>query len=296
MTEYGVQPTGFVRKPLSVILAEIEAALITEFGPQVIQTSQSPLGQINGLFADLVNELWERAEDIYLSYDPDQAEGTRLDTLARIRLMDRGDNSDLEMRQAITNNGQARIDLQDLSRAIGGLDGVTYHQVFTNETGEIDIEFECGTVAVAVIGGDDEEIAKVLRLYVAPGINTYGNYSVTSEIDGFCRSANIIRPIPITVSLDITVRAFKDRFGCPAPSPTAIRAGLIEDWLASRINGLDVTSFTLRSLIESRFPNIELISFTGERDGIVGAANQPVDISFIEIADLIESNISVTIQ
>ena len=152
MTDYGVQPTGFVRKPLTVILAEIEAALITEFGPDVVQTSQSPLGQLTGLFADLANEIWERAEDLYLSYDPEQAEGTRLDTLARIRLLSRGNDSDEEMRRALTNNGQARIDLQDLSRAIGGLDGVTFHQVFTNETGEIDIELERGTVAIAVIG------------------------------------------------------------------------------------------------------------------------------------------------
>ena len=85
MTDYGVQPTGFVRKPLNVILAEIEAAMITEFGPDAIQTAQSPFGQLNGLFADLANELWERAEDIYLSHDPDQAEGNRLDTIGRVR-------------------------------------------------------------------------------------------------------------------------------------------------------------------------------------------------------------------
>jgi hypothetical protein len=295
MSEYGVQPTGFVRKPLSVILAEIEASLITEFGPGVIQTVQSPLGQLNGLFADLANESWERGEDLYQSYDPDQAEGNRLDTLGRIRLLSRGDDTDEQFRQAITNRGQARIDLQDLSRAIGGLDGVTYHQVFTNETGEIDTGLERGTVAVAVIGGDDEEIARTMRRHIAPGINTYGNHPVSSEIDGYCRSAYIIRPIPVPVTLTLNVKASKDRYGCPPPSPTAIRAALIEDWEATRINGLDITSFSLRSLIESRFPNIELLTFVGERDEIGQVHNQPVDIAFIEIAELSEANTTVTI-
>ena len=85
MADYGVQSEGFVRKPLSIVLAEIESALITEFGPGFVQTPQTPMGQINGIFAEAVAKLWEHAEDIYQSYDPDQAEGTRLDTLGRLR-------------------------------------------------------------------------------------------------------------------------------------------------------------------------------------------------------------------
>ncbi|GFO80970.1 MAG: hypothetical protein A49_05970 [Methyloceanibacter sp.] len=295
MSEYGVQPTGFVRKPLTVILAEIEAAMITEFGPDVIQTPQSPFGQLNGTFADLVNELWERAEDLYQSYDPDQAEGTRLDTLGRIRLLPRGQADDAEFRGAITNAGRARIDLQDLSRAIAGLEGVTYSQVFTNEAGEVSPDLGGGTVAVAVIGGVDEEIATTMRRYIVPGVNTYGNYVVSSEIDGYCRSSYVIRPIPIPITLTLDVRASNDRFGCPPPSPTAIREALITDWYATRLNGLDVTSFTLRSLIESRFPNIELVSFVAERDAIEGSDNQPVAIGFIEIAELAEKDITVSV-
>lgn len=295
MSDYGVQPTGFVRKPLSVILAEMEASLVTEFGADVVQTSQSPLGQLNGLFADMVNEAWERAEDLYQSYDPDQAEGNRLDTLGRLRLLSRGTVGDEEFRKAITNAGQARIDLQDISRAVASLSGVTYSQVFTNETGEIETGLESGTVAVAVIGGDDEEISQTLRRYIAPGVNTYGNYVVTSEIDGFCRSSFIIRPIVIPVTLEISVRAFNDRFACPPPSPTAIRAALIEDWNATRLNGLSITPHSLRSLIESRFSNIEMLDFTGQRNDIEQLLNQPVEIAFIEIASLSEDNITVTV-
>jgi hypothetical protein len=84
---YGVVPTGFNRKSFNTILLEIENAMVTEFGPSVIQTSQSPFGQLNGLMADLITTLWEYAEDVYQSYDVEQAEGTRLDALATLRLM-----------------------------------------------------------------------------------------------------------------------------------------------------------------------------------------------------------------
>ena len=52
MTDYGVQPTGFVRKPLSVIKADMEAMNRAEFGSNVIQTPQSPLGQIVGILSE----------------------------------------------------------------------------------------------------------------------------------------------------------------------------------------------------------------------------------------------------
>lgn len=288
MSNYGIQPTGYVRKPISVILAELEAAMVTEFGPGVIQTPQSPLGQLNGLMADLLAEVDERNLDLYQSYDPDQAEGTRLDTLARIRMINRGGLSDLELRQAVTNAGQGRIDIQDLSRALSSLPGVTYVQVFVNDSGETEnVELERGFVAVAVMGGDDEQIARTVRRYIVPGVSTYGNTHVTSNIDGFCRSVSIIRPIEIGVDVDVVVRLQRDRFNCPAPSANAIAATMEQNWMANRRNGLDINAFTLRSLVEPVYSNVEVVSFSGIRsDGLEVVNSYPIQIGFIEIAKL----------
>lgn len=299
MTEYGVVPTGFARKPLGTIQAEVEAALITEFGPGVIQTSQSPLGQLNGLFANLVAQLWEFGEDVYQTYDPDQAEGNRLDTLAKIRLLLRASGeSDQALRQAMTNAGRARIDLQDIARAIVGVPGVTYAQVFLNETNAIDANgLTPGMVAIAALGGDDDEIALAMRRYIVPGISTYGNTAVSTNIDGFCRSMMIVRPILIPVTLTIKIKVGSDYRGCPPPSPTAVRDGLIEDLRGSRIllNGDDVTLFRIRSAIESRYPNVEVMSFNGSRNGIDQSDNEPVDIAFIEMATLAPENVTVSV-
>lgn len=287
MTDYGIQPTGYVRKPISVILAELEAAMVTEFGPGVIQTPQSPLGQLNGLMSDLLAEVDERNLDLYQSYDPDQAEGTRLETLARLRLIGRGALSDLQLRQAITNAGQGRIDIQDLARAVSSIAGVTYAQVFVNDSGETENpELERGFVAVAVIGGDDVEIADTVRRYVVPGVSTYGNAVVTSNVNGFCRSMSIIRPVEVPVDVTLTVHLQRDRANCPAPSSQAIVQTLEDGWMAQRVNGLDVTAFTLRTIVENAFSNVEVVSFTASRDGLPGDPDAPVEIAFVEIASL----------
>lgn len=295
MTDYGISPTGFARKPLTIILAELEAALITEFGPGVIQTSQSPLGQINGIFSEAAAKHWELAEDIYQSLDPDQAEGVRLDILGRIRRIGRaGGEGDDAFRRAITNAGQARIDLQDISRAIAALDGVTYSHVWVNDTGAIDSNLmPPGSICIAVTGGDDDEIAATMRKYVVPGVSMYGLTAIESLIDGFCRTFRILRPINVPVELNVVVRTFKDSMGCPPPSATAIRTTLVNGLYL--LNGDDVTFYRVRSVIESAFSNVEVVSINGERDGIAQSNNTDVVIGFIERASLAAEDVSITV-
>lgn len=290
MTDYGVQPTGYVRKPLEVFLAGLEAAMVTEFGPGVVQTEVSPLGQLNGLMADLLNELDEGNLAVYQSYDPDEAEGTRLDILARLRVTKRGERNDVQLRQAITNTGQARVDIQDVEHALRGVSGVTFAKMYEAGT---TTELESGHVAIAIIGGDDAEVANVVRRYVVPGISTYGNYRVSSLVDNLCRDFSIIRPIEVPVSLDLVLRAVPGPSSCPPPSDGAVKTALAEAWLAARENGQDVSHYTLRTIIEKLYPSIELVSFSGERDGIELGPNVPISIGFIEIASLSTDDMEV---
>lgn len=287
MTDYGIQPTGYVRKPISVILAELEAAMVTEFGPGVIQTPQSPLGQLNGLMADLLAEVDERNLDLYQSYDPDQAEGTRLDTLARIRLAKRGLLTEEAFRKTITNAGQGRIDIQDLAGALASVEGVTYSRVFINDTGETsNPELDQGVVAVAVLGGDDEEVAETIRRYVAPGVSTFGNTRISTTRDGYCRSISMIRPELIPVSISLQVRTSKDRSNCPAPSNAAIAATLEAGWMLNRENGMDVSAFSVRSIVEGAYSNVEVLSFEASRPDVDSPPGASVEIAFTEMATL----------
>jgi hypothetical protein len=294
VSQYGVQPTGFVRKPLGVILRELQNAFVTEFGPQVITTSESPAGQLIGTMADAIAEEWERAQNTYQSYDVDQAEGFRLDQLGRYRLVERASDSDQAYRQRITNEGEARVDVQDITNALLNVAGVTYARVWVNGNNEVDENgLPAGAIAIAVMGGEDDEIAAEARSYVAPGIVTFGNAMVDTVVSGFCRSLNIIRPIVVPVTLSISVRLFNDAQNCPPPAPIAIANGLAEDWAAFRSNGDDVNYFKVRQYIESRHQGVEVLSISAARANdlaIVGGS-----IGFIEIADLSADNITVTV-
>ena len=305
MSEYGVVPEGFRRKPLSQVLAEIEASLITEFGPDVVQSPQSPLGQLNGLFANLVTQQWEFGEGVYQSYDPDQAEGTRLDTLAKMRILARaGGEDDASFRQAITNAGRARNDIQDLARAILTVPGITYLRIFLNETNEADDNgIPAGGISVAVLGGDSAAIATEMRRFIVPGITTVGNTYVTTNIDGYCRTFSILRPILIPVEIAVSVRTRADALGCPPVSLLAIRQGLQEalaDGPRQLLNGDDVDTYRVRSIIESLYPNVEVVSVVAQRIEDLSTAQQEVAdtqnarIGFIELATVALEDITIT--
>jgi hypothetical protein len=295
---YGVIPSGFELKRLPEILADLEAANVATFGPRVIQTAASPLGEINGLHADLGATFWELALAVYQSLDPDQAEGVRLDQLAKLRLLSRGEGeSDLDFRQAITNAGRARIDMSDLSQALSALTGVTYAQTFVNDLDTVDSDGISGhSVAVAVLGGDDDDIARTIRAYVVPGIGTYGNTTVETEIEGFCRSVRIIRPTEIPIELEVDVIARPDRNGCPPPAAPVIAASTAQGMTGSERprNGQDVTEFLVRRIIESRYPMLEVQEV---RAGIIPATPTPVPlaIGFFEIMKISIDKITVSV-
>jgi hypothetical protein len=82
MTSYGVTTDGFVRKPLSVILAEIEADERAAFGTDINLQAEEPLGQLNGIFADQLDEMWQLSEAVYSSQNPDQNSGAAQDAIA----------------------------------------------------------------------------------------------------------------------------------------------------------------------------------------------------------------------
>lgn len=260
---YGVQPTGYVKKPLAVHLAEIEASMVDLFGPGVVQTEQSPLGQLNGLYADLSYDLDERGEDLYQSFDPEQAEGSRLDILARYRLLSRrAGESDESFRRAITNVDRARIDLSDLSTALSAINGVSWSRVYVNEDATTDADgIPPNTVSVAVIGGDDDEVAQLVRRYVVPGVGMYGNTTIETTIGGFCRRIRVIRPVLIPTSVEIDVQSRPLKNGCPPPSVNAMAAGLYTELTGPDRpgNGEDGTVYLFRKIMERLYPNVEVV-------------------------------------
>jgi len=84
MSSFGVIPEGFKEKTLAEILDELEEAERAAFGPAINTQADSVLGQLNGIFADQVAQLWEVAIAVYRSLYPDSASGEALDNVASI--------------------------------------------------------------------------------------------------------------------------------------------------------------------------------------------------------------------
>ena len=81
---FGVTPDGFLKKNLTDVLEEIQADERATISPTLNLLATSVLGQLNGIFADKLRELWDVAEAVYRSQYPDSASGEALDGVASI--------------------------------------------------------------------------------------------------------------------------------------------------------------------------------------------------------------------
>lgn len=295
MSNYGVQPTGFVRKPLERILKEIEAGMVETFGPDVIQTSESPQGQINGLFASAVSDLWGLGLEIYQSFDPDQAVQTRLTSIAKLRTLSRGGFNDIELRKEINNIGVTRFNLKDIVQELQKIDGITYLQPFLNDDGDLTSEgLVNGDVCIAIIGGDDTQLADKLMAVMPIGGTMYGNTTInTSPATGISQQFKLHRITEIDISLDLVISLVDDTFSLFQPDSQQIIEGLVQGWAEDRINGRDVNHHTLRTIIESKYPAIKLDHFTATiGTGSAQAQDAAAVINFNQIASIISDNVT----
>lgn len=84
MPTYGVTPTGFLRKPVTQILADIEAVQRAEISPNLDLSAATPWGQNNGIFANELGTAWEILEVCYNAFDPDAAQDFLLTSLSKL--------------------------------------------------------------------------------------------------------------------------------------------------------------------------------------------------------------------
>jgi len=297
MSDFGVTDQGFVRKGLQDILSEREAANIAAFGDGIVQTPQTPTGQMNGLWSDAEAELWEIAESVYRALDPDQAEGVRLDELGRLRLIDRipgeGDN---DFAKAITNAGAANVRDADFYRTIRNLSGVTWARVVVNDGDMEDAPIPAHSVAVCVLGGADDEVAATAREYIVPGVLSAGNTRVETSIGGFCRSIRIQRPAKISTWVEVTVNKYNDRQGCPPPPNVTIAAAITARLTGDERpgNGQPITDHVLR-LALCDFPTVEIVSARVKKGSGGSFEATPATYTFDQIANLAQNGVTVIV-
>lgn len=83
-TAFGVTPQGFNRKTVENIIDELEADERADIGDNVDVSTESLIGQLNGIFGRHLGIAWEQLEVCYHGFDPDAAEGRLLDMLGKL--------------------------------------------------------------------------------------------------------------------------------------------------------------------------------------------------------------------
>lgn len=86
---YGVTKQGFVRKPLDVIISDLNTKFVAAFGQSFDTTPENPDGQIIGIVADKASTLWDLAHAAYNSYRPGATSGIGLDNLVELNRVTR---------------------------------------------------------------------------------------------------------------------------------------------------------------------------------------------------------------
>lgn len=219
----GVTPTGYVLKTPQEILSGLETKMEAVFGEGVIMTAQSPLGQLLGLMTDFAAEMEERNQGIYQSYDPTQTEGVNLNRIGNIRGLSRGALNDARFSRVITNENNRAINMADRIQKVMEVDGVSWVAVRENSAQFSDSSgIPPHTIAFAVIGGNDTDVARAIYNNTISGIGLYGMTTVPVTIGGYCRQINFIRPHDIPVFVDLTIRLVQDVCSCGLTSPQEV--------------------------------------------------------------------------
>lgn len=82
--QYGVTSSGFVMKPFTECLAEVNAQMQSIFGATIDLSPSQPFGQWAQAQADREFALWQLAQSLFTARDPDGASGAGLDELCAI--------------------------------------------------------------------------------------------------------------------------------------------------------------------------------------------------------------------
>jgi hypothetical protein len=82
MADTGLTPDGFVIPTQSDLQTALEAALRAQFGASLPLGNETVLGQMVGLVTNALALVWQRAEQVNSSQDPDAATGPALDQLS----------------------------------------------------------------------------------------------------------------------------------------------------------------------------------------------------------------------
>lgn len=161
--QYGVTKQGFIRKPLDVIISDLNAKFVAEFGESFDTTPESPDGQIIGIVADALSAQWDLALAAYNSYRPGAVNGIGLDNLVELNRVTRRVNVPTTVTCELDGDEGLVVPAGSIVEDVNGNQFTTNRDttlpgnvtVTCTETGEIAVSANSVTKIVSTLDGWD---------------------------------------------------------------------------------------------------------------------------------------------
>ena len=84
MPTYGLSSTGFLAKPNAQSVTDLEGDFQNVFGQGINVSPKSVFGQVIGIMADRLTDIWQLAQAVYSAMNPDAATGVQFDSIAAL--------------------------------------------------------------------------------------------------------------------------------------------------------------------------------------------------------------------
>ncbi|USG65153.1 baseplate J/gp47 family protein [Brevibacillus ruminantium] len=204
----------------------------------------------------------------------------------------------LRARQAISTANPSRTVLEGIKGAIAAVSGVTRHEVYENDTGEVnELGHPPHSITAVVEGGDDQEIAETIAKHKTPGCYTNGTTTRdVTDIYGEPTPIRFFRPAYVDISAVVQVKRLSGF--------TTQTADDIASYVADYINSLAFgnTSLVISSLWGAALqanrvltsPSFSIVGLTAARQG-EKQSTADIPLAFDEAARGSKENVTVNV-
>lgn len=211
---YGVTPSGYNPKTLQDIVLDLQTAWRTVFGNGIDVSPDSPDGQIIGIVADRLADLWQADQATYNAAFPDTATAVSLDRVLAMTGVVRG--GAVASRVAVTLYGTPATVIPIGSRAAVTGSGTLF-----------------ATTAAYTIGGGGSVVGDMTAVETGPNLAPAGTLTsiktpvsgwtgLINSLDQYLTGSNIENDPPARVRRTMTLRAIG------SAAADAIRAALLQ--------------------------------------------------------------------
>ncbi len=245
--------TGYTPETQQDILEAMSAEAVA-LNANLDPSSNALMGIVLGLISTQLAQQYQHIAEIHSSLDPDTAEGKALDVLAwRNGLIRKDGETDDQLRirvkRFLSAGGNSTV--QAMYAQISNIDGVIDVNIEENDT-KVEVSRGGRTpnpdlltrppscFEVAVEGGDDLEIARIIRLTKPAGIQAFGETVVSSESElGAVRAIGFTRAVTLDVRLRLTYNLYNEEL-FPYNGEELIKEALVEFASEEYVLGKDI--------------------------------------------------------